>query len=153
MKYFAAMHIAFALVHMAALYFGSGVENYGGSLGFLANTPLGRMVGDGATDPYIESTTNFKQIFDFIKNLGDTLNGLFSFNYGIVTDHFQPEDGLLYWLAVVFRVIGWAASLHLGASIAQMVFQSGILQSNAGLAVVTGIVGIGGALSALGITT
>ena len=147
---FVAMHVAFGVVQLAMFYFSSDIVTYGGEAGFLSYTPLRSIVGDGVGQQ--ADLLDVKALFGHIADLGDTVYGLLSFEYEIVTD-IAPSDGLVYWVALVFRMVSWFSTLAVTISMAQLIFSSGILQSTAGLALVLGGIGITGALAALGVTS
>ena len=147
---FLAMHAGFGIVQLAVLYFSADIATYGGESGFLEYTPLSALVSNARDNSQAADPLDFPGLFGRITSVGDTVYGLLSFDYGIVTD-ITPADGMVHWVAVFFRLISWFSTAALTLAIAQFIFSSGILQSTAGLAMVIGGVGVTGVLTALGV--
>ena len=146
-----AAHIGFSMVQLVLLFLVSDVASYGGALGFLAHTPFKDLVPEAGVVQAVQVDENLlSRMFDSLVNVGNTLFGMMSFNYGFLTG-ISSSDGFVYWVLIAIRVGAWVSTLAAGEALAEVIFSSGILQSTIGAALVMGGVGIGGALTALGI--
>ena len=151
-RIFAAMHAGFGIAQIAVTYFMGGVAYYGGAAGFLSGTPLSGYFGAGQVDSSgwrVANILDLKSMFGHLVQLGDTVFGLLSFEYEMLTS-VAPADGFVYWVALLFRIITWLATMTVTLALLRLVFSSGILQSQTGLLLVLSGVGGIGALATLG---
>ena len=148
---FMVMHVGFGLTALIMAYVYAGQINWGGDAGFFAYSPLQEHfdADAGRVERQLGNLADIKGIFQRFIDLGDTLWGLMAFEFGIITD-FRSDDKLLFWIALLFRAVGWVGTIWTTVGVAQLVFSSGILQSQLGLLLLgAGISGISG-LSILG---
>ena len=141
-------HAGMGVVQLVALYLLGSTASYGGEAGFLAHTPVGSFFG-GERGRLVEGL-DLPGLFAHLIHMGDVIWGLAAFEYDVLAV-FDPSDGVVYWIAIVFRVATWIGTFAAGEAVAEKVFQSGVLQSTVGSALVLGGVGIVGVLGALGI--
>ena len=145
----AAIHIGFGFAHLSYAYFAAHVATYGGAYGFLQYTPLQKFVRIDAEKVRDISLLDFESLFNLANNLGDTITVLTVYNYDILT-LVQPDDGFVYWVVLAFRIVTWAFNAKLGFELLKLLFQSGLLQSSMGLALVMGGVGLTALLAGYG---
>ena len=145
------MHLGFGFTQMAVSYFAGDVANYGAA-GWVSHTPIGTFIElesapqsslDGQADP-----SNVKAALDFANNLGDAINGLASFRYGFLSD-IRPDDGMVYTVVMAFRIISAIFWVALAMALVYFLFDSNLLTSKLGLALVGLGVGLG-SLSGIG---
>ena len=146
-----AIHMGFGFTQMAVSYFAGDVADYGAA-GWISHTPIGTFIDlesapqssqDGQANP-----SNLKATLDFANNLGDAINGLASFGYGFLSD-IRPEDGFVYMVVILFRIVSALFWVGLAMSLIYFLFDSNLLTSKLGLALVGLGVGLG-SLSGIG---
>ena len=149
--FFAAVHVGFGLSQWAIDYFKFGIAWYGGDAGFLRYTPLHAFVvfNPGGADQGNTDPLAFTHVFEFIRDLGDTVNALFIFNYPFI-GMVESSDGLAYWGIILVWVVSWGGTLKVGLETARLLFSSGVLSSGIGIAIVLGGVSATAALGGLG---
>ena len=140
------IHLGLGFVQMAVSYYAGDVANYGAA-GWVSHTPIGTFISlEGAPASSQEgqaNPSNMKAILDFANNLGDAINGLASFGYGFLED-IESDDGAVYMIVMAFRIASalfWAA---LAMALVYFLFDSNLLTSKLGLALVGLGIGIGG---------
>ena len=141
-------HACMGLVQLAGLYLIGSTASYGGEAGFLAYTPVGSFFG--AERGRLVEGLDLPGLFQHLIHVGDVIWGLAAFEYDVL-DIFDSSDGVVYWIVIIFQVAAWLGSAAAGEAVAEKIFQSGVLQSTVGSALVLGGVGIVGVLGALGI--
>ena len=146
-----AIHLGFGFTQMVVSYFAGEVTDYGAA-GWISHTPIGTFVNLEGSAPQQggqeTNPSNLKAIFDMVNNTGDMINGLASFNYGFLTS-ITADDGLVYMAVLGFRMISVLIWLALAMALAYILFDSNLLTSKLGLALVGLGLGIGG-LSGIG---
>ena len=145
----AAIHVGFGFAHLAYAYAAMGVATYGGKFGFLYFTPLQDFVTMEAGAGREVDALNLMGLFDFITDLGDTVNTILWFDYELL-EMVKPDDGFVYWVVMAFWIVSWGLTLKLGLEVFKLISSSGLLQSTLGLSLVLGGVGVTGALGLLG---
>ena len=145
------IHLGLGFTQMAVSYYAGDVAQYGAA-GWISHTPIGAFVDvEGAPSSSDEgqgNPSNLKQILNFANNVGDMVNGLASFGYGFLTD-IEPDDGAVYMVVVLFRMLSAGFWLALSMALIYFLFDSNLLTSGLGLALVGLGLGLAG-LSALG---
>ena len=146
-----SIHAGLGFTQLGVSYFGGDIADYG-SAGFVSHTPIGSFIDledpqamqeEGQVNP-----SNLKAMFDFANSLGDTINGLASFGYGFLSD-IKPEDGFVYTVVLLFRTISVLFWISLAMALIYFLFDSNLLTSKLGLAIVGLGVGLG-SLSGIG---
>lgn len=136
---FVALHLGCGLAQQFGVFALTGEGSYGA--GMLAGTPL----KDLLSFTEVHSIFNLRGVFTA---LSDTILGLFNlvtFNYDWMQGH---KDAALYVLTGLRAAMSAVSGMIL-LYIAQMVFNSGIFNSPAGLALVVGGAGISAVISSL----
>ena len=150
LKSFVVAHAFMGIVQIFALYLLSGVASYGGDAGFLAYTPIGQFFEE--SEGRVVEALALPSLFAHIVHIGDALFGLASFEYEVLTS-ITKDDGVWFWLVNFVRVATWVTTAAAGEAVVEKVFQSGLLSSGPGLAIVlggasvTGVLGIFGAVN------
>ena len=137
---FFAVHAGCVVAQKMAVFGLSGAAVYGDSL--WAGSPM-----DGVLSVF--TLTSYLDLGAVFIAVGDTLTGLFGmavFDYAM----FDGHDGSALWIITALRTGMSASTGAVLLTIAQALFQSGIFQSTAGVALVLGSVGVGTILSSLG---
>ena len=142
-----AIHLGLGFAQVGANYFGGDVADYG-DMSIVSYTPLERFL-DLNNESEQVSLSVFSQMLDWADRIGDTINGLVTFNYGIITS-IGTDDGAVYGWAILVRVGTAILSLSLGIALIYFLFDSNILTSSLGLALVGLGLGTASALSATG---
>ena len=144
------IHLALGFTQMAVTYYAaeSSPDDVVG-YNWVANTPIGDFLPD--TTPQTEENQSglVRGAFEFLNRIGDSINGLATFGgYGFITD-IEPDQGLIYVLVMILRLISVLVWLGLAWGTAYFLFDSNLLTSKIGLSLLALGGGIGG-LSALG---
>ena len=145
------IHLGLGFTQMAVSYFAGDVADYGAA-GWVSHTPIGTFIDLESAPQSSEegqgNPSNLKATLDFANNLGDAINGLASFGYGFLSD-IEPDDGLVYMVVMGFRILSSLFWLSLAMALVYFLFDSNLLTSKLGLALVG--LGIGlGSLSGIG---
>ena len=128
---FAALHIAAIFAQNMAGFALSGAADYGDSI--WSGTPVDDLLAVRKIDSYFDLPGLFA-------TLGDTLFGLYRlavFDYAA----FQGHEGAALWFVAVIKLVLSLATSALTITIIRQLFQTGIFNSAAGLAMVVGGVG------------
>lgn len=136
---FVVVHLACAVAQNLAVFSLTGAADYGS--GIWAGTPVDGLLSFGRLNSYLDLAGIFFA-------MGDTLTGLFGlavFNYSM----FDGHSGAALWVITGLRTVMSVASGAVLLTIAQAIFQSGIFQSAAGVALVIGSVGVGTIINSL----
>lgn len=136
---FFAFHIGCIIGQKLATWWLTGASLFSGAL--WAGTPVDNLLSLFS----LSSHLNVVEIFD---SLGDTFIGLFQaavFEY----EMFEGHSGAAEYAVAVLRLGMSMLSGNLLLAIVQAIFQSGIFQSTAGIALVLGSVGIATIVSSL----
>ena len=143
-----AIHLGFGFTQMTAGYFGGDVADYGAA-GSVSHTPIGTFIDlepERAPQGDQGNLERLKSMLDFANNVGDMINGLASFRYGVLTD---IQDGFVYNIVAGFRLVSAFMWIAAGMAMIYFLFDSNLLTSKLGLSLVG--LGLGaGALSAVG---
>ena len=146
-----AIHMGLGFTQLVVYYYAGDVANYGAG-GWISHTPIGTFVNvESESVPQTEdqaNPSNLKALLNFANNLGDAINGLASFGYGFLED-IQPSDGLVYTVVMILRIVSTLFWLALGLALIYFLFDSNLLTSKLGLALVGFGLGLG-SLSAIG---
>ena len=147
------LHLGMGFTQMVVSYFAGDVENYGAA-GWVSHTPIGTFIElDERPDERKQCEINFgnvRGVIECANDLGDMINGLASFGYGFLED-IAPDQGLVYMLVVGFRLVSVLIWIGTGFALLYFLFDSNLLTSKLGLAMVG--LGLGlGALSTIGLT-
>ena len=143
-------HAGFGLTQLALLYFLGDVASYGGDAGFWAFTPAHAWVtSDDLSGQQATSLVDLRGQFAKVTNLGDTVYGLLSFEYGFM-NILDTADGLVYWAVILVHMAAWVSTLVATGAAVGFVVSSGIMQSSVGLGLVLGTGAVGGILAAIG---
>ena len=142
------LHIGMAIVQVNVNYFAMDRAGYGAG-GIIANTPLEQLIPlDTARDLSDEATPNpnaLDRLLDPPRRVGAMINGLASFEYGVL-DMLGDDSSLTFGLALAFRIGSAFVWLVLALRLLYVLFDSGVLNSGAGIALVgLGVVGVAGA--------
>ena len=141
------IHMALGFTQVAVSYYAGDIADHG-TAGWFSHTPLGTFIdleqtpqtgGDQA------SPSRIRETWDFVLDLGATINSLASFGYGF-WDLIQP-DSLVYQVVVIMRIMSYLFTVGLGLSLLYVLFDSGLLTSKLALALVAGAAGVTAALS------
>ena len=144
------IHLGMGATQVAVSYHAGDVADYGAA-GIISHTPIGTFIDLDATSQTGGQQTNLsniRQAFDVVNNTGDAINGLASFGYGFLQE-IEPEDGMVYTVVMGLRVASVLFWIGLGLSLLYILFDSNLLTSKIGLALVGLGIGLGG-LSAVG---
>ena len=145
-----AMHLGFGFTQLSLAYYAGDVADYGAA-GFLSHTPIGAFV-DLDEDNDQTSGANLsaiRQMFEIVNQTGDAINGLASFGYDFL-DEIGPDVGLVYMVVLIFRIASWLFTIALGLALLYVLFDSNLLTSKVGLALVAGGSGLVALLSGAG---
>ena len=138
------IHLGLGFTQLAVSYFSGDIADYGAA-GWVSLTPVGTFIDlDAPPETDLANPSNLKRSFDFVNNLGDMVNGLASFGYGFLTD-IRPEDGFVYMVAFGFRLMSVLFWTGISMALLYVLFDSGILTSKLGLA----LLGLGAGLGAI----
>lgn len=142
------IHIGFGITQMAFSYYAGDIADHGAA-GWISHTPIGSFI-DLEETPQTQqaSLSDIRGLFQVALQLGDAINGLASFGYGFMQE-VQPDDGFVYMAVMAFRVISVLFWLGMGIAILYLLFDSNLLNTKVGLAVLVFGAGLGG-LSTLG---
>ena len=145
-----AIHMGLGFTQMSVSYFAGDIADYGNA-GWISHTPIGTFI-DLESLPASEggqaNPSNLKATLDFANNLGDAVNGLATFGYGFLTN-ITSDAGAVFMVVMAFRVASAFFWLALGMALIYFLFDSNLLTSKLGLALVglgvglTGLSGIG----------
>ena len=144
------IHLGFGFTQLVVSYFGGDVADYGAA-GFVSHTPIGAFIDLSGTPQQLEedAASNPKGLFDFLNRTGDTINALATFDYGFL-NVIPPDAGFVYTVVWIFRLISRVLGLVLIGAMIYVIFDSNLLSSKLGMA----LVGLGlsgtGALSVFG---
>ena len=136
---FGALHVAAVFSQNVAGFSLSGVADYGDSI--WAGTPVDDLLAVRKLDSYFD----LRQLFTV---LGDTFFGLYrlaTFDYAA----FQGHEGAAVWFVAVIKLVLSLSTSALTITVIRQLFQTGIFNSTAGLAMVVGGVGIASVIGSL----
>ena len=146
-----SIHLGLGFTQLAVSYYAGDIADHGAK-GFISHTPIGTFIDlESTTTPQTGeqgSLSNMRLAFDVMNNAGDAINGLVSFGYGVL-EEIEPEDGFVYNVVMGFRLLSVLFWIGMGLTLLYILFDSNLLTSKLGLALVGIGSGIGG-LSALG---
>ena len=136
---FAALHVAAVFSQNVAGFSLSGAADYGDSI--WSGTPVDDLLAIRKLDSYFDLRHMFTA-------LGDTLFGLFRL---VVFDYaaFQGHQGAALWFIALIKLALSLASSALLVTVIRQLFQTGIFNSTAGLAMVVGGVGAAAIISSV----
>ena len=142
-------HLICGMIQVAVSYYAGDVADHGAA-GIVSHTPIGSFVeldedqradgGGGLSD--------IRGMFQAMIKVGDSINGLASFDYGWI-EILAESDGMVGNLATAFRIGTALAIIAMALALLYFLFDSGMLTSKAGLAILAFGAGLGG-LSTLG---
>lgn len=159
----AGIHVAFGITQIADFYFGGGQDRLAdgspaaGNL--IAYTPLQYLllenseVGQGDSLPTDVTTregdTGFFGIIDLLNRIGDSGFGMLTFDYAFM-DHFTGDanTGITRNIDWIVKLTGVLLHFALGLGLVRLLFESGILSSTAGVAMV-GFAGLATSITAI----
>ena len=129
------IHIGLGFTQMAVTYYSSQREP---STDIVSHTPIGKVLGtERREDCGGLNLGNLMAILSCINNVGDMINGLASFEYGFLSA-ITADDGMAYNVVMAFRIISVLFWLGLGLGLLYFLFDSNLLTSKLGLALVGG---------------
>ena len=140
------IHVALAFAQVATSYYGAGMIEMVGEQGIITHTPIGKLfpkavTGTPQTGGF--SVTDIPSQFQVVYRLGDMIVALTNFKYGVL-DELTPDDGLVFEVVVVVRLVGVLIWFAAGLAFLRLIFDSGILNSKLALALVAGGVALSG---------
>ena len=141
------IHMAFGFTQVVVSYYTGDVADHG-TAGWFSHTPLGTFIDLDQTPQAGSdqaSPSRIRETWDFVLDLGATINSLASFGYGF-WDLIQP-DSLVYQVVVVMRIASYLFTVGLGLALLYVLFDSGLLTSKLALGLVAGAAGVTAALS------
>lgn len=141
------VHVGAAFVEFGRAYNKGYLSGYGMD-GFLAYTPIGSHFDLQSDSVETQDVTrqNVPGIFDFLFDLGDTVNGLAAINYDWLSA--ISTVNFLFFLVLALRLFSIAMWFATAGALTKIVLDSNLLTSKVGLVVLFGGIGI---LSTLGI--
>ena len=149
-----SLHLGMGFTQISVSYFAGDVADYGAA-GVISHTPIGSFIDlDDDARRGREAQGNpssFESILGFVNNLGDMVNGMASFGYGALTQ-FSPDDGLVYTIIIILRIIGTMFTVSVALAVLRLVFDSGILNSTLGMglfAIGSGTLGLSSLVGAI----
>ena len=144
------VHIAAAFVELTRSYYNGYLTGYGMD-GWLAFTPIGshfdlESTDSGSQDVGLQGIETVPRIFQFLFDLGDTVNSLAVVNYDFLGE--ISSANFLFVLVLALRIFSIGVWPAAAGALGMTVLQSNLLSSKMGLVMLFGGIGI---LSALGI--
>lgn len=139
------LHMGFGVTQFSVTLFTAEEVQYGDG-GFISHTPLESLVPmDDAARALSETQPprqgGFWNFLNPIVNIGDTINGLATFRYDMLTQ-VGPDEGFVYTVVLLFRIIPSIIQLALAVAMFQVITSSGLLNSTLGQGAV--LLGAGG---------
>ena len=165
------LHIGMAFTQLSYNYFAADVYEVDGvspwarmledtpfeNLGFaqeLRPPPQAMKVMNATTTESLaeDETSAIIDIFGPLARMGDLINGLLSFNYGVL-GKLTAGSGFAFLVVLALRVVVGLLSVALAAGAAAWVFASGLLSSLTGKLILGGALGLTTITSILGALT
>ena len=134
------LHIAFGFVELAAAYYAGDIADHGAA-GWVSRTPIGEFIDLDSTEQQTNPNSSLfdvrqpARMFDVVLRAGGAINGLASFNYPSLA-LIQPDDGFVYNIVMLFRILSALIWIALGLGMLYLLFQSNLLTSKFGMAMV-----------------
>lgn len=125
-----AIHLGLGFSQMMMTYWLSDVVHHG-SQGVISYTPLGPLLNSFDSVDVGFAPSAIGNGISFINNLGDTVNGLASFDYDMLS-RITAQDGFVYNVVVGFKLMGVLFAVSIFLRLLYMLFESGILSTRPG---------------------
>ena len=124
------IHLGLGASQMMMTYWTADVADRGDQ-GIISYTPLGPLLTsyDGEDVGFAPSAIG--NGITFLNNLGDTINGLASFNYDVLS-RIEADAGVVYNVVIAFRLAGVVFTLGAYLRLLYILFDSGILATRPG---------------------
>lgn len=139
------LHLGFGITQFSVTLFTAEEVQYG-ERGFISHTPLEALVPmDDAARALSETQPprqgGFWYFLNPIITIGDTINGLATFRYDMLTQ-VDPDEGFVYTVVLLFRIIPSIIQLALAVAMFLVITNTGLLNTTLGQGAV--LLGAGG---------